>query len=213
MKEANLYESSEYLKHYHKSPGTRIGNILNNISVSDNDIIADFACGNGLLARALNGKYRQYYGIDTSSLFIKQCNNWVKENKIKDTFFTRKEISIFCEENQQKFTKAFTLDFSEHIDDEIFIQLYSSIRKSLKPNSILILHTPNRDFLLEKLKNKGVLPQTAGHIAIRDFQQYKYLLKKSGFKNIQVKYLSHYKRIVNILPTSSKARLLITSTN
>ncbi len=208
----DLYETKEYTEHYHKEPGRRISNILENIQLSKKDVIGDFACGNGLLARALNEKYREYNGVDKSSLFIKECKKWVKENNIKNTSFVREDIVKFCKKNVNKYSKAFTLDFSEHIDDNDFIEIYSAIKKSISKQGKLIIHTPNKDFLLEKLKNIGILPQTRGHIAVRNFQEYKILLEKCGYKNIKVKYLPHYQKVLNILPTSKKARLLITCT-
>lgn len=208
----DLYETKEYVEHYHQKPGTRIKNILENIQLSKKDIIGDFACGNGLLAKALNGNYKEYNGVDKSSLFIKECQKWVKENNIKNTSFVREDIVEFCKKNANKYSKAFTLDFSEHIDDNDFIEIYSAIRKSISKQGKLIIHTPNKDFLLEKLKDMGILPQTSGHIAVRNFKEYKALLEKCGYKSIKVKYLPHYRKIVNILPTSKQARLLITCT-
>jgi len=208
----NIYETKKYVDHYHKTPGRRIRNILQNIDISREDIIGDFACGNGLLAKALNENYREYNGVDRSSLFIKECKKWVKENNIKQTYFLREDIVKFCSNNVGKYTKAFTLDFSEHIDNKDFIKIYTAIKKAMDKKGQLIIHTPNKNFLLEKLKNLGILPQTSGHIAIRNFEEYDTLLKKCGYKNIKVKYLPHYRKVLNILPTSKKARLLITCT-
>lgn len=208
----DIYETKKYVEHYHKTPGNRIKNILENIKVEKKDLIGDFACGNGLLPKALNQNYQEYNGVDKSSLFIKECKEWVKENKIKNTYFFKGDIVKFCKQNPNKYTKSFTLDFSEHIDDKEFIKIYTAIKGAMKDKGQLIIHTPNKDFILERIKDIGILRQTSGHIGIRNFNEYKLLLKKCGYKNIKVKYLPHYRRILNILPTSKKARLLITCT-
>ncbi len=207
-----LYETNKYIDSYHSSPGKRIYRVIDSIQINKNDVIADYACGNGLLALALNNHYKEYFGIDTSSSFINKCNQLSKEQNFKNTNFIKADIIEFSKDNHNKFSKAFTLDFSEHIDDPSFIKIYTSIRNTLKKEGLLIIHTPNKDFLLEKLKQKGFLPQTSGHIAVRNSQEYKRLLKKCNFKNIKVSYLNHYKKLPNLVPGSSKSRLLITCT-
>lgn len=205
----NIYESERYLEDYHKTPGPRINNILNNIEITDKEIIGDFACGNGLLPKALVNKYEEYNGIDFSSSFIKECNKWVQEAKPRNTYFFKEDIVNFCSKNKSKYTKAFTLDFSEHIYDDEFIEIYQAIRESMKRNALLIIHTPNKDFFLEKLKYIGVIKQTSGHIEVRNMKEYKRLLRKCGYKEIKVKYLPHYNKILSSFPGSRKARLLI----
>lgn len=212
MKKDNLYESKEYINSYHTVPGKRIRHVLKKIDCSKDDIVVDYACGSGLLAQALYNRYKEYYGIDTSRAFIKKANKLVKERQMKNTFFFCQDIIDFSQNNTNKFSKAFTLDFSEHIDDETFIHIYSAIRESLQDNGMLILHTPNKNFLLEKLKLKGLFPQTNGHIAIRNFDEYKNLLEECSYKNINITYLRHYKNILNLIPSSSKSRILITCT-
>lgn len=213
MANEDLYESADYINSYHKTPGKRIENILKNIEVKETDRIVDYACGSGLLAVALDGYYKEYIGVDTSSLFIENATKFIKENELKNTSFVNKEITSFANNHKNCFTKAFTLDFSEHIDDDNFVKIYTAIKETLKENSLLIVHTPNKDFILEKVKDLGILPQTSGHIGVRNFREYKVLLERCGYKNIEVKYLKHYRGIINILPTSSKARLLITCTS
>ena len=183
----SLYETEAYVNSYHSSPGERIYRILELIPTNKNDVIADYACGSGLLASALDNNYRKYCGIDTSSSFIKRAKQMAQERKLRNTNFINMDIIKFAKTHTNKFTKAFTLDFSEHIDNPLFLQIYSEIRKTLKKNGILIIHTPNKDFLLEKLKGLRILPQTSGHIAIRNFEEYEVLLKKCGYKNIKIK--------------------------
>ena len=206
----NIYETKDYVRSYHKNPGARVYNILKNIDVTPQDVIGDFACGSGLLPKALNNRYREYNGIDFSSLFIKECNKWAKQTKPKNTFFFKDDIINFCKNNPNKYTKAFTLDFSEHIYDDEFVEIYKAIRDSMRKNALLVIHTPNKDFLLEKLKYIGIMKQTAGHIGIRNYEEYKRLLQKCGYRDIRIKYLPHYQKILTYFPTAKRARLLIT---
>ena len=61
----------------------------------------------------------------------------------------------FRNKNIRKFDLGFAMDFSEHVYDKQWIEILKSIRKSMKPDGKLYLHTPNFDFFLEKMKDRN----------------------------------------------------------
>lgn len=110
------------------------------------------------------------------------------------------------------------MDFTEHLYDKDLLLILKQINISLRQNGKLFIHKPNADYFLEILKEKGIMKQVSGHDGVRNFEQYKKLLTKSGFKNITVKYLNHFLTIFKPLHLFSylpiigkyfKARLLI----
>lgn len=196
----------------------RIENIVDNIEIKPNSIVADFGCGNGLLCDVLIDKVNQYYGIDFSQEFIDLFNERL-ENKVgkEKVQLYAEDIIEFSKRFPSTFDYAFTLDFSEHIYDEQFIDIYKSIMTTLKPNGKMILHTPNGDYFIEILKNKGIMKQFPEHVAVRNLNEYEKLFNNIGFNQIKNKYLSHYTwlkyfHFLSFLPIVGKyfnARLLI----
>lgn len=171
----------------------RLRGILKNISFNKTDVVADFGCGNGLLFEFIYDKINKYYGIDFSESLL---NLFRKRNadKIAATgaILFEGDIIEFCKQHTKEIDKAFTLDFSEHITDEDFVQIYTAITSSLKPDGVLYLHTPNLDFFVEKLKDKGIMKQFPEHIGVRNAKQYQRLLKIAGFNRVKVKHIPHY---------------------
>ena len=47
------------------------------------------------------------------------------------------------------FDKAFSLDFTEHIYDEEFLNIFKSIKQTIKKNDELYIHTTNGNYFLE----------------------------------------------------------------
>jgi cyclopropane fatty-acyl-phospholipid synthase-like methyltransferase len=213
-----IYETDEYVKKYHSEPGKRIEQILSHVTLSRKDIVADYACGNGLLLDLIYKKIKSYIGVDPSHKFIRMAKVRVKKQKITNAQFVSQYIEDFSKNSKNTFSKAFALDFSEHIDNEAFLRIFKDIKSTLKKDGELILHTPNREYFLEIFKAKGLMRQIPGHIAVRSLRQYEALLKQCGFTKIKGIYLDHYNKLAKIfaplkyLPLIGKffrARLLI----
>jgi 2-polyprenyl-6-hydroxyphenyl methylase / 3-demethylubiquinone-9 3-methyltransferase len=216
-----LYDA-DYVEHFEKNShlqSERIKKIVEKISVDENDVVADFGCGNGLLASFIYDEVKAYYGVDFSEEFIDAFRKKIKRFASADNIHLfASDILEFCKERPQFFDKAFTLDLSEHIYDEDFMNIYQAIHRSLKNGGVLYLHTPNREYFLEILKNIGVMKQFPGHIGVRSAASYVNMLKKIGFIEIKINYLPHYNilkyfHFLSYLPFLGKyfrARLLIT---
>lgn len=210
--------TGEYVKAYHKTDNNRLGRLVDFFDLKPSDIIADYACGNGLLLEVVHDKIQEYFGVDFSEEFISEAKSRAEGKNIKNGTFVKNDIINFCKEHEDKFDKAFALDFTEHIYDDEFNEIFTSIKASVKKDGKLFIHTPDGDYFLEILKKNGLLRQTSGHVAVRSSKQYIDLLKKIGYTHIEVIHLPHYIRslsrfhFLSKIPLTGKyfnARLLI----
>jgi len=114
------------------------------------------------------------------------------------------DIRDFCAARPHEYDVAATLDFSEHIDDELAIDIYSAIRGSLRPGGRLYLHTPNLEFFMERARQFGIVRPFPEHIAVRDGAQNRALLEKAGFASdrISVEVIPHYNVLKHLHPLS-----------
>ena len=130
-----------------------------------------------------------------------ECDHYRRQAQvgIRNASFHIESITGFCDRHEGAFDRAFALDFTEHVYDEDLIPIAASIRRSLRKGGRLYIHTPNRTFFLELLKDKGVCRQLPGHIAVRSADQYVSLLRGVGFNEVKVSYLSHYLRALSWL--------------
>ena len=171
----------------------RIAQLLRFMDLKKDMVVADFACGNGVLLEFLGQKIGEYYGVDFSQHAIKNAE--FRMNKIRATkaYYFCETIQSFCEKNNEKFDVGMALDFSEHVNDEDWLPILKSIKSSLKIGGKLYLHTPNGNFFLEIMKSKNfIFKQFPEHIAVRSAKQNKILLEKAGYKIQEIKFLPHY---------------------
>ena len=184
--------------HIYKNQKKRLTRLIKYIDFNKEDRVADFACGNGVLLDLIYNKVFSYDGIDFSEDFIQLAKKRKEENGINNAKFYSMDILEFCKDKIGVYDKAFAMDFSEHISDDEFVSIFRSIKRTLKDNGKLYIHTPNGDYLLEIFKKLGLMKKDKGHIGIRNDEQYIYLLRKIDNKNIKIKYLAHYLSYLSI---------------
>jgi 2-polyprenyl-6-hydroxyphenyl methylase/3-demethylubiquinone-9 3-methyltransferase len=155
-------------------------------------VVADFGCGNGVLLDLIGRRVREYVGVDFSEAFVRAAERRRDEHGIRNGTFQCTDMVAFCARHPNHFDAAFALDFSEHVYDDQFLRIFSAIHGSLKPGAPLYLHTPNAEYFMERLKERGILTQVEGHVGVRDAQRHQELLAQCGFVNVKVRYLAHY---------------------
>jgi 2-polyprenyl-6-hydroxyphenyl methylase/3-demethylubiquinone-9 3-methyltransferase len=186
--------SGAYVDMYERKPLSRLERLLPLMDLRDDQVLADFACGNAMLWEIVHGKVAEYHGVDFSEDFIDAARR--REGRIgaPGCNLYCDDIIAFCAANPARFDVATALDFSEHVGDQEFVAIFSAIHASLKPGGRLFLHTPNLSFFLERLKDWGVTPQFPEHIAVRTAGANRELLQRSGFRSdqISVRMIPHY---------------------
>ncbi len=186
--------SGKYVERYEAKSPNRVINLVTLVSIQDGDKVADFGCGNGLLLEALGERNGLYHGVDFSPDFINAANVRAERNHLSNYAFFCEDIVAFCQERAEEYDIATTFDFSEHIDDETFQSIYTAIRQSMREGGRLYIHTPHLDFIVERMKDAGIMPQFPEHIAVRNADAYRALLEKVGFEpaKIKVQFIPHY---------------------
>jgi 2-polyprenyl-3-methyl-5-hydroxy-6-metoxy-1,4-benzoquinol methylase len=97
------------------------------------------------------------------------------------------------------FDYVLLLDVTEHIDDDILSDVLLAAKRLLKSDGKLIIHTPNLSYWLELLKDRGIIAQLNGHIAVRNERHYRDLIEQAEFVAPQVRGLPHYRQPLRLV--------------
>jgi len=194
IEESKRLHSGAYVKMYESKPISRLARLIPLMRLQGKERLADIACGNAMLLPLIHAKISHYDGVDFSEDFIVSAKSRAEKHKVTNCSFHCQDIMNFCAEHPETFDLATAFDFSEHIEDEAFLSIFKAVRDTLIPNGRLLLHTPNLNFFMERLKDWGILHQFPEHIAVRNQLQNTRLLQRCGFapENIHVRVLPHY---------------------
>lgn len=203
-------------------PENRLDAVLPLLELRDHYRLIDFACGNGLLAELLANRIASYEGVDFSSDLVNEANLRKTRKGLTNAIFHCMDIVSFCNRRTEEFDIVTAFDFSEHIDDKDFVDIFSCAYKILKHGGCLYIYTPNLDFFWEKMKQIGLVKQFPQHIAVRNHEHYIRLLKLCGFspENIEIFRPPHFNifkilhplRLLPIIGRYFEAKLLIKCT-
>jgi 2-polyprenyl-6-hydroxyphenyl methylase / 3-demethylubiquinone-9 3-methyltransferase len=209
----------EYMNKLLKAESSaRLSHVMQYVELEKNYTVADFACGNAPMLNFLGQQVKSYYGVDFSPPAINNAESRKSRLALQNAHFQCGSIKSFCNENYGRFDAGFALDLSEHVCNEEWVQILSSIKPSLKKKANLYIHTPNGNFFLEIMKSYNfIFKQFPEHIAVRNVEENLVLLERAGYKIKKVVFLPHYNilkyvHIFSYMPWLGKyfqARLLI----
>jgi len=188
-----MYNQQNYLNMYNKKPLSRLLNLIKYMHLTKKQNVVDFGCGNGMLLEVISNSVSSYIGIDYSHPLINAAIKRKERIQAHNSEFICGDIHEFCNSNINTFDVAFAMGFSEHVLDKDWLKILLSMKKSLKNNGLLYIHTPNSEFFLEIMKADGFLvAQKPGHIAIRTPDENNRLLQMAGFTIQRLKLIPHY---------------------
>jgi 2-polyprenyl-6-hydroxyphenyl methylase / 3-demethylubiquinone-9 3-methyltransferase len=187
----SIYDQ-DYVAVYDPHARVRMRRMLPLFDLPGDARVADFGCGNGVLLELLSPLVRDYVGVDFSEPFIRAAERRRDELGLTNGHFECGDIAAFCARHPHEFDAGFALDFSEHLYDDEFVRVFSAINGALKPEAPLFLHTPNAEYFVERLHERGWLAPVEGHIGVRDAEAHRSLLERCGFTHFDIRYLAHY---------------------
>ena len=189
----DLYREG-YVTAYHQEAGPRLERLVERMDLAPDLTVADLACGNGLLLDVVRSRVGRYFGVDFSEEFIEAARqrHAAADRGGAEFSFHAQSIEAFCEAHPGEIDRAFVLDFVEHVYDADLLGTLAAIRGCLRPDGRLYLHTPNRDFFVEALKDRGIMKQLPEHIAVRNDTETVALLERAGFSEVRCEAIAHY---------------------
>lgn len=183
----------EYVQRFsNKRQVARVARLIEHIKLPADANILDIGCGTGILAGVLASCYGSYTGVDFSEAMLLQARANVLAAGLHHCRFLCADAIDVMREHPEAWDAIFMLDISEHVPDAEWAGIVDAARLALKPGGKVYLHTPNLDFVLERLKQHGVLRQFPEHVAVRDAKRNLSFFEEAGYSTVTYTMLPHY---------------------
>lgn len=91
-------------------------------------------------------------------------------------------------------------DLTEHLDDDTLRRILGEARRILVPQGSLVVYTPERTHLFERLRERGILlRQDPSHIGVRSDAELAEEVRAAGFTDVRVRHLTSHLPGWNVL--------------
>lgn len=182
-----------YAKQFaHERQTDRVARLVERIVLPRDAAVLDAGCGTGILAELLARRYGTYTGVDFSPAMVEECRARVAQQDLRNCEFLCVDLVEHMHGSKGEYDAIFMLDISEHVPDREWADIVAASRHALKSGGKVYLHTPNLDFAVERLKQRGWMRQLPEHVAVRDTKSNKQFFEKAGFMTVTVEALPHY---------------------
>lgn len=196
---SEMYDEDYYLSL--PSASGRIAAITRLLEFRGDERVCEIGCAAGHFLAAIADRIANGTGIDTADAAIRAARRLKEEHDLLNIDFVRISAQEYAAApaHHDQYHYVFLMDVTEHIDDEVMSEVLDASRQLLRDGGLLVIHTPNLDYWLERLKNNNIVPQLEGHIAVRNYSQYVQLLEKTGFEVVRHSSLAHYRQPLRLI--------------
>lgn len=181
----------------------RVVRLLEYVELSSDAVVLDAGCGTGILSGLLASRCGSYTGVDFSQAMLQEARTRAGREGLRNCEFICADLVEHMYAAEGIYDAIFMLDLSEHVPDAEWAGIVAAARHALQPGGKVYLHTPNLDFVVERLKQRGWMRQFPEHIAVRDAVGNANFFHDAGFAFVRCDMLPHYNVLRWLHPLAS----------
>ena len=183
---ANYYDQQLHRQHwFHNNEAKRAlrwHEVLHMLACSEADRLLEIGCASGEHTLRLARLCKEVVGVDLASAAIERAQARATATGVSNATFVRLDASNLDRFQMAFFDKVAAIDFTEHVTDDVLVQVLRECRRVLRDDGRIAIFTPCASHYVERLKSRNiVLKQIPGHIAVRGAETYRRLLQENGF--------------------------------
>lgn len=152
-------------------------------------VIVDVGCGMGTFTIEAARRGGHVVGIDAAPAALAAARRVAAEERIPGARFVRADAARLPVARGVA-DVVLAADLIEHLDDDTLGHVLAEARKALRPRGWLVLYTPERAHLFERLRARGILRDAdPSHIGLRSATELSAAVKRAGFEIISLAFL------------------------
>lgn len=150
--------------------------------------LIDLGCGMGTFTIETARKGAAAVGIDSMPAALRAALRVAASESVDGARFVRADAARLPIRDAAA-DIVLAADLTEHLDDDTLARVLSEAARALTPGGTLVLYTPERKHLFERLRDLGVLKQDASHIGVRGGGELEAAVRAAGLTEVRLRYL------------------------
>lgn len=144
----------------------RIANVFSLLGDVHGLAVADIGCGMGTFTIEAAARGAFAVGLDPAPAAVRAARVAAGREGAPDVAFVRADAATLPL-REAAVDLVLAADLTEHLDDVTLARVLREAARVLRPAGRLVLYTPDRQHVLERLRSLGVLRQDPSHIGLR----------------------------------------------
>lgn len=176
---------------------TRIRNVFSLLPPLDGRRVVDLGCGMGTFTIETARDGARSVGIDPAAAAVDAASRVARAEGVGASFIRADAAALPLEADCADVVLA--ADLIEHLDDVTLARILAEVRRVLREGGRLVIYTPSRTHLFERLRLAGAMAEDPSHIGLRTEAEVTAALAAAGFEVESSRFLSSHLPGWNVL--------------
>lgn len=188
---------SERYRKRNRFARTRIENVFSLLPPVDGSTVIDLGCGMGTFTIETARAGARAVGIDPAAPALEAACRVARSEAVAAAFVLADAVALPLERDSADVVLA--ADLVEHLDDVTLARILGESRRVLREGGRLVLYTPSRTHIFERLRLAGVMAEDPSHIGLRTEAELSAALAAAGFEVESSRFLPSHLPGLNLL--------------
>jgi SAM-dependent methyltransferase len=158
----------------------RIANVFSLLPDIAGRRLIDLGCGMGTFTIEAASRGAHAIGVDPAPAAVRAAGIVAAAEGADRAHFVRADaVALPLGDASADFVLA--ADLTEHLDDVTLARILREAGRVLTPGGRLVLYTPDRQHIFERLRERGVMRQDPSHIGVRSAAELRRAVENAGF--------------------------------
>jgi ubiquinone/menaquinone biosynthesis C-methylase UbiE len=166
----------------------RIANVFSLMPGLAGRSLLDLGCGMGTFTIEAAERGAAAVGIDPAPAALHAARNVAALEGATTAVFVQGD-AVHLPLRNASTDIVLAADLTEHLDDVTLARVLREAGRVLRPDGRLVLYTPDRQHLFERLREAGVMKQDPSHIGVRTAAELRLAVEAAGFVVDRVRWL------------------------
>ena len=166
----------------------RIANVFSLLPELSGRTLVDLGCGMGTFTIEAAGRGARAVGVDPAPAAVRAASAVAAAEGAEGAHFVRAD-AVRLPLRAAAADVVLAADLTEHLDDVTLARILREAGRILTAGGRLVLYTPDRQHLFERLRERGVMKQDPSHIAVRSAAELRAAVESAGFEIERITWL------------------------
>jgi ubiquinone/menaquinone biosynthesis C-methylase UbiE len=143
-------------------------------------VLLDVGCGMGTFTVEAARHGAVAIGVDPASAAVQAARHVAAAERAERAHFVRAD-AVQLPLRDRSVDVVLAADLTEHLDDVTLARMLRDAARVLRPTGRLVLYTPDRQHVFERLREAGVMKQDPSHIGVRTAAELAVAVEAAGF--------------------------------